>query len=77
MSNLLVELSDMARQITAEPHTRSAKLEMLIREADEKIAAMKSSTGSSNSSPSSSNGNGPFYADLLMPLTPAQQCADS
>jgi C4-dicarboxylate-specific signal transduction histidine kinase len=42
MQNVLVELSDMARQITAQLDTRAAKLEALIREADEKIAAMKS-----------------------------------
>ena len=39
MTNLLVELSDMARQITAQLDTRAAKLELLIREADEKLAA--------------------------------------
>ncbi|MGD0460850.1 MAG: hypothetical protein ABSB74_00010 [Tepidisphaeraceae bacterium] len=42
MQNVLVELSEMARQITAQLDTRAAKLESLIREADEKIAAMKS-----------------------------------
>lgn len=42
MQNVLVDLSEMARQITAQLDTRAAKLEALIREADEKIAAMKS-----------------------------------
>jgi len=42
MQNVLVELSEMARQITAQIDTRAAKLEALIREADEKIATMKS-----------------------------------
>jgi hypothetical protein len=42
MQNLLVELSEMARQISAQLDTRTAKLELLIREADEKIAALKS-----------------------------------
>lgn len=41
MQNVLVEMSDMARQITAQIDTRAAKLEALIREADEKIAAMR------------------------------------
>jgi len=41
MSNLLVELSDMARQISGQLDTRAAKLELLIKEADEKIAAMR------------------------------------
>jgi len=40
MESLLVELSEMARQITAQLDTRAAKLEALIKEADEKIAAM-------------------------------------
>jgi hypothetical protein len=51
MSNLLVELSAMARQITAQIDTRSAKLELLIREADEKIAALRAATPQNNSSP--------------------------
>jgi hypothetical protein len=42
MSNLLVELSEMARQMTAQLDTRSAKLEALLREADEKIALLRS-----------------------------------
>jgi len=41
MESLLVELSEMARQITAQLDTRSAKLEALIREADEKISALR------------------------------------
>jgi hypothetical protein len=42
MQNVLVELSEMARQITAQLDTRAAKLDALIREADQRIAAMKS-----------------------------------
>ena len=42
MSNLLVELSEMARQMTAQLDTRAAKLESLIREADEKIETLRS-----------------------------------
>ena len=41
MSNLLVELSEMARQITGQLDTRSAKLESLMQEADKKIAELK------------------------------------
>src|SRR5438067_12072098 len=44
MQNLLVELSEMSRQITAQLDTRAAKLELLIREADEKLAALRSAT---------------------------------
>jgi hypothetical protein len=42
METLLVELSAMARQITAQLDTRAAKLETLIQEADRKIAALRS-----------------------------------
>jgi hypothetical protein len=46
MQNLLVELAEMSRQITAQLDTRSAKLEALIREADARIAELKSLSGS-------------------------------
>jgi hypothetical protein len=42
VSNLLVELSEMTRQMTAQIDTRAAKLEALIREADEKVVLMRS-----------------------------------
>jgi small-conductance mechanosensitive channel len=44
MSNLLVELSEMARQITAQLDTRSAKLQALIQEADQRIARLQQSS---------------------------------
>jgi len=40
MSNLLVELSEMARQITAQLDTRAAKLESLLKDADARIHAL-------------------------------------
>ncbi len=40
MTDLLVQLSEMARQITAQLDTRAAKLEALIQEADERLAAL-------------------------------------
>jgi hypothetical protein len=42
MQNVLVEMSQMARQITAQLDSRAAKLDALIREADEKIAVLRS-----------------------------------
>ena len=54
MQNLLIELSEMARQVTAGLDTRAAKLDALIREADEKIAALsslRSSIDLNNSAP--------------------------
>jgi hypothetical protein len=41
MSDLLVELSEMARQITAQLDTRSRKLQVLMDEADKRIAALE------------------------------------
>jgi hypothetical protein len=41
MQNLLVELSEMARQITAQLDTRAARLEALIKEADDKIQQLR------------------------------------
>jgi hypothetical protein len=53
MQNALVEMAEMARQISAQIDTRAAKLEALIREADQKIAAMKAQD--SNGSPPASS----------------------
>src|SRR5207248_139842 len=41
-------LSDMARQITAQIDTRSAKLEALMQDADKKIAELKKLSSSSH-----------------------------
>ena len=46
MTELVVELEKMARQMTSQLDTRAAKLELLIREADEKIAALRSTDAS-------------------------------
>jgi hypothetical protein len=43
MQNLLVELSDMARQMSAQLDTRAARLEQLIADADERIAKLRMS----------------------------------
>jgi hypothetical protein len=41
MQNLLVDLTEMARQIGAQLDTRAARLEALLREADERIAQLR------------------------------------
>lgn len=41
LSNLLVEYEQMIRQMTAGVDTRAAKLELLIKDADEKTAALQ------------------------------------
>lgn len=40
MQNVVVELSEMTRQMSAQLETRSAKLDLLIQEADQKIARL-------------------------------------
>jgi len=40
MNNLIVEMADMARQITAQLDTRAARLEELIRQADQRIGQL-------------------------------------
>jgi uncharacterized membrane-anchored protein YhcB (DUF1043 family) len=40
MQNLLVELAEMARQISAQLDTRAAKLEQLIQDADRRLEAL-------------------------------------
>jgi hypothetical protein len=46
MTELLVELEQMARQMTSQLETRSTKLELLIREADARIASLQSAGAS-------------------------------
>jgi len=43
LTELIVELEKMARQMTAQLDTRAAKLELLIQEADVRLAALKCS----------------------------------
>ncbi len=49
METLLVELSEMARQMSAQLDTRCQKLEILLQQADEKIARLQESPGSVSS----------------------------
>jgi len=51
MQNLLVELSEMARQITAQLDTRSAKLQALIEEADRRLAELNKAAGTAAETP--------------------------
>lgn len=46
LTELIVELEKMARQMNAQMHTRAAKLELLIEEADARIAALKAAGAS-------------------------------
>jgi hypothetical protein len=56
MNSLLVELSQMARQITSQLDTRAMKLQMLIKDADERLAALQATKDPVNiSSPATSD----------------------
>ena len=41
MQNVLVEMAELARQISAQMDTRASKLEVLLKEADQKIATLQ------------------------------------
>ena len=51
MQNLLVEYEQMIRNMTAGLDTRAAKLEVLIKEADEKLAALKAANAAAGTAP--------------------------
>lgn len=82
MSGLLVELSEMSRQMTGQLDTRAGKLEALLREADEKIATLRSlgGGGTTGSSPHGVLVEGkllesdavtmPFPEDTVSPVDP-------
>ena len=56
---LLVELNDMSRQITAQLDTRAARLETILRDADERIARLEAL-----------NAQPPAKPDFAMPPQP-------
>lgn len=68
MTELLVELEQMARQMTAQLDTRAARLEALIREADVKIARLEAAGGSVSETGSSAAAHGPM--SIVPPADP-------
>lgn len=70
MNNLLVELSNMSRQISAQLDTRAVKLELLIKEADERIATLNAL---SSTAP---NFNENAHSFLAPPSAPGARSAD-
>jgi hypothetical protein len=51
ISQLMVEMLETARQMTAQLDPRAAKLELLIRQADERLAAIKSTAANGSAAP--------------------------
>jgi hypothetical protein len=78
MQNLLVELSEMSRQISAQLDTRAARLEQLIKDADERIETLKSSNnnGSPPAAPGASPSPLPPIPASLFPEPPDPRHAD-
>jgi hypothetical protein len=72
MQNLLVELSEMTRQITAQLDTRSQKLQLLIEEADKRIAELQRS-----SSPTAMPRLEPVWSTPARPTMPADPVEES
>lgn len=68
MGNIVVELSEMARQITAQLDTRATKLEMLIKEADDKIARLEQMRGDAGGLPHAASS---LPGDQALPEPPA------
>ena len=67
MGNLLVEYEGMIRRMTAQVDTRATKLEMLIREADDRIAQLKAIAGPVAVNPAAAPSDPPS----AVPLVPA------
>jgi hypothetical protein len=65
MTELLVELEQMARQMTAQLDTRAAKLEMLIKEADARLESLRQATA------------GPTTAAPAQGVSPTHDAQDS
>lgn len=65
MQSLLVDLSEMARQISGQLDSRAAKLEVLIQQADQRLAALQSI----NAPPIASEAL-PHVPSILEPVSP-------
>jgi hypothetical protein len=72
MNGVLVEMANMARQISAQIDTRAAKLDALIKEADVKIAEMRRLTAGG----SMARAEAPTPPEAMAESKPAQKTAD-
>lgn len=80
MHNLLVELSEMSRRISAQLDTRSTRLELLIKEADEKLSSLRAALDGeppapreivSAENPARSDTSDAIEPELVLPDVPA------
>lgn len=74
MSAILVELTEMTRQVGAQLDTRAARLEVLIQQADQRIATLQSMSlqhgSDANASPLGAQGGGSFNASYGAAVDP-------
>lgn len=70
MNNLLVELSEMTRQVTAQLDTRTLKLELLLKEADQRIATLEQALKQSPPEPASPAPHAPLSTPTEPPAPP-------
>jgi hypothetical protein len=63
MQSLLVEYEQMIRNMTSQLDTRAAKLELLIKEADDKIVALRAASAGSGSAGAGSPGESATTVD--------------
>ena len=77
MSNLLVELSEMARQMTAQLDTRAAKLELLLKEADERIATLRAAGASAPGSAAADNASDALDGVIVEARAPSDSAIQS
>jgi len=66
MGQLMVEMLDTARQMTAQLDTRAARMEVLMKEADAKLAALQAATATT-ASPAAIAGEQSIIATLSAP----------
>ena len=81
MQNVLVEYEKMIRNMTAGLDTRAAKLETLIREADEKLAALRAANasaghGASSATPAAPAAFGPLFSPAGAAESASQTSSD-
>jgi len=70
INHLMVEMLDTARQMTAQLDTRAARLEVLMKEADARLAALKAATGSTAAGATFTSSAPPASTPTAAPLPP-------
>jgi DNA-binding NarL/FixJ family response regulator len=70
LQNLMVEVLDTARQMTAQLDMRAARLELLVKEADVRLAALKAAASDGATGPAAPVVERPIIARAFPAVTP-------